>query len=213
MRSFRSFPRSSPPRSLTRRRAACLGPAMAAISLGLVGHSGIGERLGRNARFASIGNGFAAALMGACGYFFSARSVFVVTAILLLPTVAGASPDRAGRDQSAAGSWRADRAQPRRAGAVPRSCCRQRSLLILACCVGLFHLANAAMLPLMGSVLTSRSSDWATVTDRDLHRGTAARRRADRAVGRPAGPDLGSAPFAAAGIRGARHPRPAVCDV
>ena len=27
----------------------------------------------------------------------------------------------------------------------------------------LFHLANAAMLPLMGSVLTMRSSEWATV--------------------------------------------------
>jgi MFS family permease len=36
-------------------------------------------------------------------------------------------------------------------------------LLTLACCVALFHLANAAMLPLMGSALTSRSSDWATI--------------------------------------------------
>src|SRR5262245_28750602 len=50
-----------------------LGPAMAAISLGLVGHGGIAERLGRNARFASIGNGVAAAAMGALGYQFSAR--------------------------------------------------------------------------------------------------------------------------------------------
>ena len=34
--------------------ASCvLGPAIAAISLGLVGHAAIGERLGRNARFAS----------------------------------------------------------------------------------------------------------------------------------------------------------------
>jgi MFS family permease len=50
--------------------ASCvLGPAMVAISLGLVGHATIGERLGRNARFASIGNGLAAAAMGACGYF------------------------------------------------------------------------------------------------------------------------------------------------
>jgi MFS family permease len=40
---------------------------------------------------------------------------------------------------------------------------RQRPLLILAGCVMLFHLANAAMLPLMGSVLTMRSSQWATV--------------------------------------------------
>ena len=45
--------------------ASCvLGPAIAAISLGLVGHDGIGERLGRNARFASLGNGLAAAAMG-----------------------------------------------------------------------------------------------------------------------------------------------------
>ncbi|MGH9806959.1 MAG: MFS transporter, partial [Terriglobia bacterium] len=53
--------------------ASCvLGPAIAALSLGLVGHRLIGERLGRNARFSSIGNGLAAAAMGACGHFFSA---------------------------------------------------------------------------------------------------------------------------------------------
>ena len=40
---------------------------------------------------------------------------------------------------------------------------RQRPLLILAGCVMLFHLANSAMLPLMGSVVTMRSSQWATV--------------------------------------------------
>ena len=68
--------------------ASCvLGPAIAAISLGLVGHAAIGERLGRNARFASIGNGLAAAAMGACGYFLSARAVFFVTALLLAPAL------------------------------------------------------------------------------------------------------------------------------
>src|SRR5262245_46411370 len=46
--------------------ASCmLGPSIAALSLGLVGHAAIGERLGRNARFASLGNGLAAAAMGA----------------------------------------------------------------------------------------------------------------------------------------------------
>ena len=41
--------------------ASCvLGPAIAAISLGLVGPLAIGERFGRNARFASLGNGVAA---------------------------------------------------------------------------------------------------------------------------------------------------------
>ena len=68
--------------------ASCvLGPAIAAISLGLVGPFAIGERLGRNARFASLGNGSAAALMGACGYFLSSHSVFLVTFILAIPTL------------------------------------------------------------------------------------------------------------------------------
>jgi ABC-type phosphate/phosphonate transport system permease subunit len=45
----------------TNHRAASVGMA---ISLGLVGHAGLGERLGRNARFSSIGNALAAAGMG-----------------------------------------------------------------------------------------------------------------------------------------------------
>src|SRR5579872_2877100 len=68
--------------------ASCvLGPAIAAISLGLVGPLALGERLGRNARFASLGSGIAAAVMGTCGYFLSSRSVFLVTFILAVPTL------------------------------------------------------------------------------------------------------------------------------
>src|SRR6202012_504748 len=68
--------------------ASCvLGPAIAAISLGLVGPFAISERLGRNARFASLGNGVAAALMGTFGYLVSSRSVFIVTFILAIPAL------------------------------------------------------------------------------------------------------------------------------
>ncbi|MGH8429499.1 MAG: MFS transporter, partial [Solimonas sp.] len=68
--------------------ASCvLGPSIAAMSLGLVGHAAIGERFGRNARFASIGSGLSAAVMGALGYFFSAQAVFLVTAALLVPAL------------------------------------------------------------------------------------------------------------------------------
>jgi predicted MFS family arabinose efflux permease len=135
--------------------ASCvLGPAMAAISLGLVGHAAIGARLGRNARFASIGNGLAAAVMGACGYLLSARAVFIVTVLLLGPallalrTIAPKEID----------PERAHGAVPRRRADKPRinaaALLRNRPLL---------HLANGAMLPLMGSVVTMRSSQWATV--------------------------------------------------
>ena len=74
--------------SILHALASCvLGPAMAAISLGLVGHAAIGARFGRNARFASVGNGLAAAVMGACGYLISARAVFIVTVLLLGPAL------------------------------------------------------------------------------------------------------------------------------
>ncbi len=144
--------------------ASCvLGPAMAAISLGLVGHAVIGERLGRNARFASVGNGLAAAAMGACGYLLSARAVFAVTVLLLVPalialrSISGGEidPERA----HGAPPRRLPDKPPVRSGALMHN----RPLLIFAGCLLLFHLANAAMLPLMGSVVTMRSANWATV--------------------------------------------------
>ena len=143
--------------------ASCvLGPAMAAIGLGLVGHAAVGERLGRNARFASIGNGLAAAAMGACGYFISARAVFLVTALLLAPALAALrtiSAKEIDPERAHGGT------PPRRGGRAGKlgDLLRQRPLLILAGCVMLFHLANSAMLPLLGSVVTMRSSQWATV--------------------------------------------------
>src|SRR3978361_1059369 len=62
-------------------------PAIAAISLHLAGHAALGERLGRNARYASIGNGLAAAVMGATGAYFSSQIVFLLTAALCVPAL------------------------------------------------------------------------------------------------------------------------------
>jgi MFS family permease len=145
--------------------ASCvLGPAIVAISLALVGHAAIGERLGRNARFASIGNGVAAAAMGACGYFISARAVFFVTALLLVPALLVLrliSPSEIDPERAHGGT-----PKPRAADRPPTKLAdllRQRPLLILCGCVMLFHLANSAMLPLVGSVVTMRSNQWATV--------------------------------------------------
>lgn len=67
--------------------SSVLGPAIAAITLGLVGHAAVGPRLGRNAQFSSIGNGLAAGVMGAVGYLISPQAVFFVTAALVLPTL------------------------------------------------------------------------------------------------------------------------------
>jgi predicted MFS family arabinose efflux permease len=150
--------------SVLHAAASCvLGPAMAAISLGLVGHAAIGQRLGRNARFASIGNGLAAAAMGACGYLLSARAVFIVTVLLLVPALIALraiaeneiDPERA----HGAPPRNVSAKPPTRAGALMNN----RPLLIFAGCLLLFHLANSAMLPLVGSVVTMSSAHWATV--------------------------------------------------
>jgi hypothetical protein len=65
-----------------------LGLAIAAISLGLVGHAMLAERLGRNQRFASTGGVVAAGLMGLIAYFLSYRAIFFVAAALVLPLLA-----------------------------------------------------------------------------------------------------------------------------
>jgi MFS family permease len=101
--------------------------------------------------------------MGACGYFWSARAVFVVTVLLLIPALlalrqiapAEIDPERA---HGATPRPRANRPTTR-----VRDMFSNRPLLIFAGCLLLFHLANAAMLPLLGSAVTMRSARWATL--------------------------------------------------
>ena len=133
-------------------------------ALGLSGTPPSASGLAATPAFASIGNGLAAAAMGACGYFFSARAVFIVTALLLVPTLLALR--RISRSEidpeRAHGGVAGTRHRKSRTARFP-CLLRNRPLLIFAGCIMLFHLANAAMLPLMGSVLTTRSSEWATV--------------------------------------------------
>lgn len=138
--------------------ASCvLGPAIVAISVGLVGRSGIGDRLGRNARFASLGNGLAAAGMGTCAYFFSTRVIFLVTFALLVPSLVALYSVRA----SEIDPDRAHGSRPKEDGHASaqdwRLTLKNPPLLIFALCAATFQFANAAMLPLMGSILTMRA--------------------------------------------------------
>jgi MFS family permease len=144
--------------------ASCvLGPAIAAISLGLVGPLAIGERLGRNARYASLGNGSAAALMGACGYLLSSRSVFLVTFVLAIPTLLSLARIREKEIDIAQCHGAVAREAPDVTATSVFQLLKQRPLLIFAGSVLLFQLANAAMLPLMAGVVTTRSSQWAPI--------------------------------------------------
>jgi predicted MFS family arabinose efflux permease len=144
--------------------ASCvLGPAIAAISLGLVGPYAIGERLGRNARFASLGNGVAAAVMGTCGYYLSSQSVFIVTFLLAIPTLLALSSIKEREIDAAQAHGSVAREVPDASATSVFRLIRQRPLLIFAGAVLLLQLANAAMLPLMAGVVTTRSTEWAPV--------------------------------------------------
>ena len=144
--------------------ASCvLGPAIAAITLGLVGPLGIGERFGRNARFAALGNGTAAAVMGTCGYLLSSRSVFLVTAVLAIPALLSLARIREREIDAARAHGTVPRAAPDAKSTSVLDLLRQRTLLIFAGSILLLQLANGAMLPLMAGVVTTRSSRWAPV--------------------------------------------------
>jgi len=139
--------------------SSVLGPAIAAITLGLVGHAAVGPRLGRNARFASIGNGLAAGAMGATGYLISPQAVFLVTAVLALPTLLALVQIRESDIDSVLADGGLVAREPS-AGLAPvliGQLLGKRSLLVLTFALFLFHAANAAMLPLVGTEMAMRS--------------------------------------------------------
>jgi len=142
--------------------ASCvLGPAIAAISLALVGHDALGERLGRNARFAAIGSGIAAGLLGAAGTWLGGSSVFWLTAALCLPSLAALAAIRPSdlRPAPVGPGAGASGGALRGLGALLRT----PGVLVFACCCGLFTLSNAAMLPLAGTQVTRNAGDEANL--------------------------------------------------
>jgi MFS family permease len=140
-----------------------LGPAIAAISLGLVGHAAIGERLGRNARFASIGNGLSAVIMGAFGYLLSSAAVFFVSAALAVPALIALFRIRADEIDPVTAHGGAPEPQRVRLSEGFRILLHNRPLLVLSGCAALFHLANSTMLPLMASTVTKQMPAQATI--------------------------------------------------
>jgi MFS family permease len=140
-----------------------LGPAVAAISLGLVGHTALAERLGRNQRFASAGALTVTGLMGAIGYFLSYRAIFFVSAALVLPLLLAIT-----RVRSADIHFGRSCGQPDHHASTPPpraerlSLSKNFNLLTFAVCLFLFQFANASMLPLAGERLAYRSGTGAS---------------------------------------------------
>jgi len=141
--------------------SSVIGPAIAAVTLTLVGRAAFSERIGRNARFAAIGNALAAGVMGAFGSLVSAGSVFWLTALLGLPTIMALrmiGPETVGVAKRAS-----DDKEAKLSIAGLRELFSDHRLLIFAVCVVLFFLSSAAMLPLAATQITKRHPDLADI--------------------------------------------------
>jgi MFS family permease len=140
-----------------------IGPGIAAISLGLVGHDALAGRLGRNQQFASIGGLTAAGTMGVVGYLFSTRDIFLLTATLGLPVLLALGRIRASDIHFARACGAAD-LHPTHPQRVNRGALlRNHRLLIFAVCLFLFQLANASILPLAGQTLARTEGQWSSL--------------------------------------------------
>lgn len=131
-----------------------LGPAIAAISLGIVGHSELPERLGRNQRFKSTGSLLAAALMGAIGYFLADRMIFLEAAGLTLPTLLALMRIRGAHIHFGRSVGAPEHHEPTKPRRDARHAVLSRPLLAFAGCLFLFQAADASILPLIGETLT-----------------------------------------------------------
>ena len=147
---------------------AMFPPAIAAVSLGVVGHRAFTARIGRNETFNHTGNAVAAAIAGGAAYLFGPQVVFYLLALMSIASLVSilAIPENAIDHDLARGLHDADerigaeRDRDRPSGLSVLLTCRP--LLIFAVCVTLFHLSNAAMLPLVGQKLALQDKKLGT---------------------------------------------------
>jgi MFS family permease len=130
-----------------------LGPAVVAITLGLVGHAKLGEQLGQNQRFAAAGGVAVTLTMALIAYFESPPWAMFVPVVLAAPVLVALNHIRAeeidfGR---ASGAELAHTDRPQRAHYA--ALLKNRRLLTFAACMVLFQLANASVLPLLSGTL------------------------------------------------------------
>jgi predicted MFS family arabinose efflux permease len=139
-------------------------PALAAITLGLVGPKMFAKRIGRNEGFNHAGNAVSAALAGGLAYFFGPVVVFWLMGILAALSIGAMLmvPADAIDNDLARGMTEGEvRAQETPSGLA--TLLQNRALLLFAVLCAIFHLANAAMLTSVGQLLTHLSGkDHAT---------------------------------------------------
>ncbi len=141
------------------------GPAVAALTLGLYTRKQLARRMGRNSAFDHAGNVAIAVAAGAVGYVISQRAVFLlVPCFAVLAGLAVLSVPAAAIDNDRARDLDKDPGAAETPGGAAGYgiLFRSRPLVVFALCVLLFHLANAALLPLVGQKLAAAWPNGAT---------------------------------------------------
>jgi len=143
--------------------ASVFAPAISAISLGITGPRAFTRRTGRNETFNHAGNAVAALLAGGLAYLFGPVVVFYLMAFMALASIVAVScvSAKAIDHEVARGfdpTHNSDHEQP----SGMKVLLGNRPLLLFAICCALFHLANAAMLPLVSQKLSQINLHMAT---------------------------------------------------
>ncbi|MGB6165690.1 MAG: MFS transporter [Pseudonocardiaceae bacterium] len=143
--------------------AAIFPPTLAAIALGIVGPKNYTYRIGRMQAFNHAGNVIAAAIAGLAGYLIAVRATFWLVSILGIFAIIAALAinPRSIDNRLARGLTPQQEASERPSGLATLLGCRP--LLTFAITIMLFHLANAAMLPIMGQKLAIKNTGQGTL--------------------------------------------------
>ncbi|MET0367781.1 MAG: MFS transporter [Methylobacterium sp.] len=150
--------------SLAHVAGVIFAPALAAITLGLVGPKMFSKRIGRNEGFNHAGNAVSAAAAGGLAYFFGPVVVFWLMGILAALSIGAMLlvPAKEIDDDLARGMTTPETKNEEEPSSL-KTLLKSKGLLLFAVLCAIFHLANAAMLTSVGQLLTHISGkDHAT---------------------------------------------------
>ncbi len=135
--------------------SAVIPPAIAALSLGLVGRRLMDARISRNESFNHGGNFVAAGLAGVLGQYIGYHWIFYLVcafAVASAVVVTLINPREIDHERARGGEDAAEGGKPIAFGELVA----RRDLRVFLASVVLFHFGNAAMLPMAGQVLAQK---------------------------------------------------------
>jgi predicted MFS family arabinose efflux permease len=143
--------------------SAVIAPAIAALSLGLVGRRKLDGRISRNESFNHAGNFTAAILAGGLGQYLGYDWIFYLVCVFAVASAAVVNlvnPAEIDHELARGGESLERDCEPM----AFRDLLQRRDLLVFLGAVVLFHFGNAAMLPMAGQVLAQKHPGTDAIT-------------------------------------------------